>query len=206
MNFNVVHSCRILNNHIQYDGQTILNQPGLDFNAFADVAYRFLNTNYSKFHKMDNLSKLGFLAADILLKDRNLQNDKNPYQTGVILSNSNSSLDTDLKYISMVKTGVASPSVFVYSLPNIAIGEICIRHGIKGESTFFISPQYDISSQVTYINQLLENEVLTSCIGGWLELTGQNYDAFLYLVTRNESGKDGHHHTIDTIKKLYLQS
>ena len=43
-----------------------------NFPTFIKNAYKFLKTDYPKFFKMDNLSKLAFLAADVLLKSENL--------------------------------------------------------------------------------------------------------------------------------------
>jgi hypothetical protein len=151
---------------------------------------------------MDNLSKLGFLGADILLIDSDLKYILSPFDTGIVLSNRNSSLDTDVKHHRQSMTGPASPAVFVYSLPNIVIGEICIRHNIKGENTFFVSKEFDISGQVNYIRQLFVSGNLTACIGGWVELLGEEYDCFLYLVDINPSGQNLPFNE-DQIKTLY---
>ena len=202
MNIRVVHHVRILNHCIYKDDQKVFGSEQLPFPQFAESAYRHFQLAYPKFHKMDELSKLGWLAADILLNNKELDQIP-PYKRGVILSNQNSSLDTDSRYFNMVKSGVASPAVFVYSLPNIVIGEICIRNGIKGENTFFISDRYDIPAQVNYINQLFENGVIEACICGWLELMGADYEAFLYLAVKGEPGQNHLQHTTETIKKLY---
>ncbi|MDQ3049403.1 MAG: 3-oxoacyl-ACP synthase [Bacteroidota bacterium] len=202
MNLTVAHHCRILDNCIYKDGRLILESPGTAFAEFSETAYRHFQLNYPKFHKMDHLSKLGLLASDILLSNNEISYNLNPETTGVIFSNRNSSLDTDLKYHSMLRSGVASPAVFVYSLPNIVIGEICIRNGFKGENTFFISDRYDIPVQVNYINQLFKENIIDACICGWLELLGENYEAFLYLAVKN--GTDElQPHQVDTINALY---
>jgi hypothetical protein len=203
MNITVAHHCRIRKNSIYRDGQLMYLAGQEPFNQFSETAYRHFNISYPKFHKMDSLSKLGLLAADTLLDNNGLDKILLPAKTGVILSNKSSSLDTDIKYFNMVKTGVASPAVFVYSLPNIVIGEICIRNGIKGENTFFISGRYDIPSQVDYINNLFNTGVIDACICGWVELIEENYDAFLYLAQKTEPAQPQMPHTIDTIKKIY---
>jgi hypothetical protein len=202
MNIRVVHHVRILNQCIYKDDQKVFESAPMPFPQFSESAYRHFQLAYPKFHKMDELSKLGWLAADILLNNKELD-EIPPYKRGVILSNQNSSLDTDSRYYNMVKTGVASPAVFVYSLPNIVIGEICIRHGIKGENTFFIADQYNIPAQVDYINNLFETGVIECCIGGWVELMNEKYDAFLYYAVKEKSGVISYPHTTETIKKLY---
>lgn len=193
---------RISNYSIQCNGEILFNTDPQPFQDFAAVCYRHFKITYPKFHKMDNLCKLGFLASDILLINNNLPQNIDPFQIGVVLANKSSSLDTDIKYYNMVKKGVASPAVFVYSLPNIVIGEICIRNGIKGENAFFISDRYNIPQQVQYVNNLLDTNIIASCICGWVELIDEKYEAFLYLVekTGNTNGKA---HTIKTVEELY---
>lgn len=179
--------CRIKQNQLLVNGELVFQSEHSLFLDFADACYKHFDLSYPKFHKMDALSKLGLLASDILLKNSTLDIKSQPDRVGVILSNKSSSLDTDIKYYNMVKKGVASPAVFVYSLPNIVIGEICIRNGIKGENTFFISDHYNILQQVQYVNHLIHSNVVDVCICGWVELFENKYDAFLYLVEK--SGK-----------------
>ncbi len=195
--------CRIREGKVVKDGNLLYDFPGVAFDQFSEAVYRKSGIQYPKFHKMDNLSKLGFLCADILLKDNDLYFRNAPYNTGVILSNRSSSLDTDIRYYDMVRKGIASPAVFVYSLPNIVIGEICIRHGIKGENTFFISDRYNIPSQVEYVNQLFRIGTFNSCICGWVELLEENYDAFLYLAVKDKTGGLSLKHDVTTIEELY---
>jgi len=200
--FTVTQYCRIRENTISKNGNALFNNPNEPFSRFADNAYRFLNMAYPKFHKMDNLSKLGLLASDIMLNNNNLWNKYTPFEVGVVLSNQNSSLDTDIKYYEQVKKGVASPAIFVYSLPNIVIGEICIRNGIKGENSFFISDHFNASQQVQYVNNLLKSNVVKACICGWVELMGNTYYAFLYLVEKSGDTK-GSPFNIQTIEDLF---
>lgn len=203
MSIAITGYCSIKKNTVVKDGMVFYKGAPSSFAHFADTLYRHLEINYPKFHKMDNLSKLGFLTSDILLNNNKLSDVFGPEKTGVILSNKSSSMDTDLKYFSMVQSGVASPAVFVYSLPNIVIGEICIRNGIKGENTFFITDSYDIPTQVNYINQLFENKIIDACICGWMELIGENYEAFLYLVTKNKLKQSARPHSVESINKIY---
>jgi hypothetical protein len=151
---------------------------------------------------MDPLCKLGFLGSDILLKNNTLTDKYDPYSIGVVLGNSHSSLDTDLRHLESLKTGVASPAVFVYSLPNIVIGEICIRNRIKGENTFFVSADFDIPGQVDYIRLLFEKGIVDACLGGWVEKAGENYKSFLYVVEK-AAGTGTYSFNMENIKTLY---
>ena len=188
----------LLNGSILYE--SIQN----NFDEMMDDVYRKINLAYPKFHKMDQLSKLGFMTSEFLLRDQNLTNKYEADKIGIVLSNKSSSLDTDLKYHSMLSKGIASPAVFVYTLPNILIGELCIRNKIKGESIFFISDRYNIKQQVDYIRLLLNAGVLEACIAGWVEFFQGRYESFLYLVTK-EDDNNADEYSKESVEKLFNQ-
>ncbi|HLZ16249.1 MAG TPA: hypothetical protein VKQ08_04390, partial [Cyclobacteriaceae bacterium] len=170
------------------DGKVHCEHPGVGLDDFMMLAYDQLNGAYPKFYKMDRLSKLGFLGSEFLLGST----EKCPaYSTAVVLSNSSASLDTDLRYWESVKTQ-ASPSLFVYTLPNIMIGEICIRQGIKGESMFFVSPQFDPQETASYVDLLFERGVADHCLAGWVEVLDGRADVFLYLTGKSNHGIADH--------------
>ena len=153
--------------------------------AFLASIYRHFRLHYPKYYKMDNLSKLGWLAAEILMKD-SFQKDKyQPEGVGVILANANSSLDDDIKYFDSTKD-VASPSLFVYTLPNIVSGEICIRNNFKGEHTFFIQDTFDAGFMKQQVKYLLDKDILQACICGWVDVLDQEYKAVLFLVEKEK--------------------
>ena len=77
---------------------------------------------------------------------------------------------------------MASPSVFVYTLPNVVVGEICIRYKIKGENTFFIREGHESEVTMKYIEKAMERQNLRYCITGWLELIGSRYRVNLNLL------------------------
>jgi hypothetical protein len=174
--------CHIRNGTITKDGAVFFCDERIPFDDFMHKAYLQLHIAYPKFYKMDRLSKLGFLAAEVLLSG--LQKKYEASQLALVLSNSNSSLDTDLRYWDTVKT-IASPSLFVYTLPNIVAGEICIRHGIKGESLFFVSPKFDAEWTASYVDLLLKNGKAKYCLAGWIDVLNDHTDVFLYLTNQS---------------------
>ncbi len=183
----ITGSCRISEQSISRNGDIVFENKGVDAAGFLLSAYRHFEWNYPKFYKMDNLSKLGWLATEVLLKEGFNATAYRPEEVGITLANANSSLDTDLKYYETVKE-IPSPALFVYTLPNIMIGEICIRNNFKGESAFFVSPQFDPVFLERYVNDLLNNDVLQVCICGWVDLLGDEYKAVLYLVEKDGKG------------------
>jgi len=127
------------------------------------------------------LSKLGWLTAELLLKEGFNAADYQPEELAIVLSNANASLDTDYKYFATVKD-IPSPAIFVYTLPNIMIGEICIRHKFKGENAFFISEAFDAAFIEQYVRVLMDGNNARACICGWVDVLGEEYTAALFLI------------------------
>ncbi|GAA3508341.1 hypothetical protein GCM10022393_19200 [Aquimarina addita] len=167
---------------------------------FAKGLYAFMNLKYSKFHKMDSLCKLGFLASELLLTDR-----KDIHQdTALVMSNKASSLDTDRSYQESINDRAnfyPSPSVFVYTLPNIVMGEISIRHHLKSENAFFVTDYFDASFHTKYANILLSTKKASQVICGWVDLDTDKYDVFLALIAKKGKKKL----TQSSLHKIYNQ-
>lgn len=151
---------------------------------------------------MDNLSKLGWLAAEILLQNRDLLKEYKAEEIGVVLSNASASLDTDIKYYETAMD-IASPALFVYTLPNIVTGEICIRHKLKGENAFFIFNEFDAGFIQEYVSNLVSNNILQCCVCGWVELLEGAYRTVLFLVEKKEGGDA---FTKENLNKIYQLS
>jgi hypothetical protein len=183
----ITSNCTISKNVIYKNEAPVFENRDADLPAFLLSAYQHLGVTYPKFYKMDNLSKLGWLAAEVLLSGSQIKNYK-PEEVGLILSNANSSLDSDLKYSQSI-ADIPSPALFVYTLPNIMIGEICIRNNFKGEDAFFIFEKFDAAFIQAYVNNLLANNVLNACICGWVDVLGDDYKGVLFLVEKVEHDK-----------------
>src|SRR5690554_7834525 len=192
--------CSIKNGTVRLNGEVIFTDDSDDFKTFIRSAYSFLETDYSKFFKMDNLSKLAFLTADILLKRENLNTEEN--DIALVFSNRASSLDTDRKHQTTIENKEAyypSPTVFVYTLPNICLGEISIRHKLYSENSFFIFAKFNATNLHQYAESLLQSGKGEKVLSGWVDFDGADYEAFLYLV--GEEGKI--EHTPEEINRLY---
>jgi hypothetical protein len=195
-------SCLIYRNKIFKNGITIFEKPG-SAESFLDESYAHFEISYPKFHKMDKLCKLGFLAAEILLQGRDHEKKYNETETGLILTNANASLDVDLKYAKTIQTG-ASPALFVYTLPNIVIGEISIRHRFKGENAFFVFKHFDGNFIAEYVNGLFENKLIKTGICGWVDILKEDYRAHLFLIEM-ETPENGMAFTAENLKQLNQQ-
>jgi hypothetical protein len=191
----------IEDNVVYKNGQSLFEKKEIDLSGFLIAGYNHFEMNYPKFYKMDGLSKLGVLAADVLLKDDFTIENYEAENIGIVLSNANASLDTDIKYFETVKD-MASPALFVYTLPNIVIGEISIKHRLKGENAFFISERFDVDFIQQYVSTMFSNNTLQACICGWVEVFGNRYKTVLYLVEKNKSNKSLDF-TRENINKIY---
>ncbi|ANF53144.1 3-oxoacyl-ACP synthase [Chryseobacterium glaciei] len=172
--------CTIENSKITTNKQVIFESQAEFFSEFAKEAYKSLELNYPKFHKMDNLSKLAFLASEIILKDGDHS------KTAIVLANRSSSLDTDFKYqesINSQENFFPSPAVFVYTLPNICVGEISIKHKMQTENAFFVLDEFDEKFLNDYSEQILQSGKAEKVLCGWVELYQESYKAFVYLLT-----------------------
>lgn len=175
------------------DGQMLPTPPHL-----TDL-YKHYVGDYPKFYKMDGLSRLGFLASELLLqaerKERgtdvecstanglcSMSNDSR----AVVLFNSSSSTAADRKYLETIAPDnfFPSPSLFVYTLPNIVTGEIAIRNGYHGETSFFILPWRDESLMNKIVLSTFQDRQVKSIITGWLDYYDETrYEADLILLT-----------------------
>ncbi len=89
-----------------------------------------------RFARLDLLSQMAVLAVESLKIDfADLQRDR----VGICLAAQAGCLSTDLEYWQGRNlAGGPSPTLFAYTLPSAAIGEIAIRYGIKGPNLCFV--------------------------------------------------------------------
>lgn len=173
---------RIAQQHIKFNDEVVfaVEENSLEF---LSQAYKHFEISYPKFYKMDLLSKVGFLASEILLKNISLQNT-NAFKKGILFQNTNASLETDKNYQETISSH-PSPALFVYTLPNIVMGEIAIRQGFKGENTFLVSEKMNASQLVNYATILLNENIVEQLLLGYIEINETSQDVLICLVNKN---------------------
>lgn len=129
-----------------------------------------LGAPYPKYFKMDNLCRLGYVASEMLLKD-SADRFTPREDTAVILFNANSSSNNDRKYLATItpEEFYPSPSLFVYTLPNIMTGEIAIRNKFMGETSVYILEKPDNAEMRAIVNEALQNPATKRIIWGWVD-------------------------------------
>mgnify|MGYP004505441573 CR=1 FL=1 len=134
--------------------------------------------NYPKFYKMDTLSRLAFVATELLKAEVMKRNDERTAKEtlvnddcAVILFNRTSSCISDHRFIDTIKDDdnfFPSPAVFVYTLPNITTGEIALRNGWHSETSFYILPDHDEQMMNNILTTTAAFDTTRCIISGWI--------------------------------------
>jgi hypothetical protein len=171
-----INHIRIRAGTLIYNGQTL----AVTGNDPADM-YRALGCNYPKFFKMDNLSKWAWIGAEVLLqkKDGWLYDGLDKRNIAVVIATQNGCLEVDYRYQETMHN-IPSPALFVYTLPNIMLGEICIRHGFNGEQLCEIQETFDADELLFWVRDLIENRHTSHCLFGWADVMGEHHHISLF--------------------------
>lgn len=198
-NLNLTSWSKITSAGISQDSKPVLHfNEGEDGSSKLKAAYKELGLSYPKFFKMDGLCKIGLLASELLLTAK----VKEKYQDdeiALILSNNQSSLQSDADHVKQYAEGSASPAIFVYTLPNIVIGEICIRHKLLGESNFYIFEDFRSDQLLEQASLLMSTTSTKACLVGWLEYFENTFEAVFFLLEK-EGTNPATKQLLDTIK------
>jgi len=185
----VISECQITNDNVVDNGQTLVTRTAQCENWLADI-YHAIGMQYSKFFKMDNLCKAGTLAAEILLRNIDIDRETVKPDWAVVLMNSASSLDDDRHYQTTIQDAdnyYPSPAVFVYTLANIVTGEIAIRNKLGGESSFYVFPDFSQESAEQIVRQTFAaNPELTHILCGWVDYDEGKCDVRMKVIKRLE--------------------
>ena len=145
--------------------------------------------DYPKFYKMDILTRLAFVASELLKKESPaLEGELGKETVSIILFNHSSSVVADRQYLSTISDAenfFPSPSVFVYTLPNITTGEIAIRNHYCGETSFYILPTKDKALMQQILEASLRDTKATSVISGWVDAESEtDFECELSIYNR----------------------
>lgn len=143
--------------------------------------------NYPKFYKMDILSQLGFVASELLLMAEGKERFVACDDRAIILFGRNSSICADIDYqetISNVEEFFPSPSLFVYTLPNIVTGEIALRNKYHGETSYMLVDNIMLAEE--QIEIILQTSVhLKSALCGWIDAkSDDDFEAKIWIVEK----------------------
>lgn len=189
--------CTLHQGECQLSGRRIHVSDSADVKEFLAGIYHALDLDYLKFFKMDVLAKAGFLAAEMLL-----QGEEPDENTGLFFANSFASLDTDRHYQETIgEDYFPSPKIFVYTLANIVLGEICIRHKIYGENLMLIGKSMAESQIVAYAREAIAAEKMRHALVAWLDVCGSTCEVTALLVDNADEGMELTEENIRNITK-----
>ena len=184
----VLKECVIKDKMVMVDGTVAFDGTDTEnFASFIRAAFKSISEPYMKFAKMDDLCKLGVTAVDFLLQHEHLHEKYGETEISMLLANRYSSLDTDLVHQRIIddrSTYQLSPAVFVYTLANIVMGEVCIRNKFKGENLFLIDKECDRKRMEQIASLSLSHGNSKIAIVGWADFLQEDYSAHLLLVKK----------------------
>lgn len=183
------HHVRITPNGAWLDGKLLSLIGERGEKSLLTSIYKQLINDYPKYYKMDGLCRLGFVASELLLQAEKAESEVDNSVTkerAIILFNHTSSISSDKRYLASIADKdnfFPSPSVFVYTLPNIVTGEIAIRNGYHGETSFYILPQRDEKQMNEVIDTAFVDRKTKSVLTGWLDYEdNENFEADMYIL------------------------
>lgn len=183
------HRVHITPQGIWLDGKVFAIDKEGKQSSLLTALYKQIIGNYPKYYKMDGLCRLGFVASELLLKaerdEGSFTEDTNKTRA-IVFFNRSSSIASDKKYLASIvekDNYFPSPSVFVYTLPNIVTGEIAIRNGYHGETSFYILPHKNELLMQDIIETTFMDEQTTSVLTGWLDYEdSEHFEVDLYIA------------------------
>lgn len=196
--FTTTHAIRITPEEVVLDHQKLWEgnqnanekleeQEGAGHHSLLTSLYKQMIGNYPKFYKMDGLSRLGFVASEILLnaekgdtdvERREEEGERLLEGRAIIFFNHSSSIASDRNYKESINDKdnyFPSPSIFVYTLPNIVTGEIAIRNHFHGETSFFILPNKDERMMEEILQASCRDAQSKSFLTGWIDYEDERH-------------------------------
>ena len=173
------HSVKITQDEIIVDGNRLdVKSHGKEM---LTEVYKTKIGDYPKFYKMDMLSRLAFVASELLIdsegqrsKDEgefSISNDR-----AIVFFNHSSSIIADRQYLKSIEKDdfYPSPAAFVYTLPNITTGEIALRNGYHGETSFYLLAERNEKLMQRVIKSTFIDHDTKSIIGGWIDCLSED--------------------------------
>ena len=168
------HSVKITQDEVVVDGSR-LDVKSRGKEMLTEV-YKTKIGDYPKFYKMDMLSRLAFVASELLIESecqRTLNSNSSTLNSSraVVLFNHSSSIIADRQYVKSIEKDdfFPSPAAFVYTLPNITTGEIALRNGYHGETSFYLLAERNEELMQRVIKSTFIDRDVKSVIGGWID-------------------------------------
>ena len=167
-------------------------------NALLTELYRNHIADWPKFFKMDTLSKAGFVASELLIKElgeHRLGSEEFAQGRAIVLFGATASLCADRNYQETIRDKdnyYPSPALFVYTLPNIVTGEIAIRNHWRGETSFYVTEAPDAAQMAFHLACAFQDQVTDSILAGWVDSSrNDDFQTFMTEIRREDATDTG---------------
>ncbi len=181
--FSIKKTCKIEKERVYVNDQEIFGSDSTFHDFSREVYHKYCEAN-QRFYKMDDFCKLGYLTAEILLKEEVEESNAHiasGLRRALVFQTRSGSIISDVEHNRAREKNGASPAIFVYTLPNIVLGEIAIRHKIQGETTMFVVEQYNQTFLENYASILLNMNLVDEVLLGYVEFTENDYLATIKI-------------------------
>lgn len=183
--------CHISGDTCSLNGEVLITLDKTSEDSWLKQLYRYSGQTYPKFYKMDMLSQIGYLASGLIKSNHSTQlSQYADDDIALVFANRFSSAESDIRFQKSYQEQKApSPAMFVYTLPNIVMGEIAIANKWYGENMFAVLPKFDADWYINYSHILLHTDA-KAVLGGWINIVEEKPEAFLFLIEKEESGPE----------------
>ncbi|MBP6641937.1 MAG: hypothetical protein KA186_02535 [Flavobacteriales bacterium] len=176
------------NGRFSVDGKELARSAG-DLDHDLTKAWTAMEVELPRFVRMDRSSKLVSIAAAPFFAADGALSKYPKDRIGMVIMGTHGSMDTDQRYLDQLEAeNHASPGLFVYTLPNIAMGELSIQHGLHGSGLCLLSDAPDIPQLHDACDILLHDHDMEAVICGWSNIFAGSAEATFMVVT---AGKEG---------------
>jgi hypothetical protein len=189
--------CNLRADSCLVNGELVARRNASSEDSWFKQIYKQQELAYPKFYKMDVLSQAGYLSSELIKRaNPEINGAYGDDEIALVFANASSSGETDRRFThSYEQGGAPSPSLFVYTLPNIVLGEIAILNKWYGENMFAVLPKFAPGFYIDY-GKILLTSGSRALLCGWLEVTATSTDVFLFMVEEKESGIEFNHENL----------
>jgi len=176
------------NGRFTVDGKELASSTG-DIDQDLTNAWAAMKVELPRFVRMDRNSKLVSIAAAPFFTAEGIITKYPKDRIGMVIMGTHGSMETDQRYLDqLLAENHASPGLFVYTLPNIAMGELSIQHGLHGSGLCLLSEAPDVGQLRDACEILLRDHDMEAVICGWANIFAGSAVATFMVVT---TGKEG---------------
>ncbi len=195
----VISYCKISDHSIVLDGERQKDLEshiqGQSLGEKFDNLFKATRSDYPLFYRLDDFSKLGILAAELVLRKAGHDAITPKPEMGIILHTRTGTLYADSMYAQSIQDIVdfnPNPEIFSRLHPNAVCADIALRNNITGESSIFLSDGFNYEMFYRMGADMFATDPdVKQLLMGYLECYGNYASAFFCLVEKAMDDRPG---------------